>query len=223
MKKIFCLTLLVFTLLSSKVVLAAGPLLKFSPSTGNYTKGSTFTVTIGVDSGTEKSQAVDAWVTFDSSKLEVESIDTASNPAFSFTLGKNIYNSSGKFDISLASTDMSTYNATVISGDLVTVTFKALSTGTVNVNFSCTSGLTTDSNIFNSASSDVIVCGSNVNGTYTITDSSSSSSSSSSTATSTPTPTTTSTLPSTGSVGTTIGLMVFAVVGVLSSLALRFL
>lgn len=222
MKKIFCLILTLCSLILVKPVMASGPYLKFSPSTGTYTNGSTFTVTIGVDSGSEKSQAVDAWVTFDSSKLEVESIDTASSPAFSFSLGKNIYNSSGKFDISLASTDMSTYNATVISGDLVTVTFKALSTGTVNVNFSCTSGSTTDSNIFNVSSSDVINCASNINGTYTITDSSSSSSSSSS-STSTPTPTTASTLPKTGNIGTTVGLMVFAVVGVLSSLALRFL
>ena len=221
MKKIFCLILVIVGLGVVRPVMASGPLLRFSPSTGSYTNGSTFTVTIGVDSGSEKSQAVDAWVTFDSSKLEVESIDTASSPAFSFSLGKNIYNSSGKFDITMASTDTSTYSAAVLSGDLVTVTFKALSTGTVNVNFSCTSGSTTDSNIFNMSSNDVIDCGSNVNGTYTITDSSSSSSSSS--ATSTPTPTTTSTLPSTGSVGTTIGLMVFAIVGVLSSLALRFL
>lgn len=220
MKKIFCLILVICSLFLVKPVMAAGPLLKFSPSTGNYTNGSTFPVIIAVDSGSEKSQAVDAWVTFDSSKLEVESIETAPNPAFIFSLGKNIYNSSGKFDISLASTDMSTYNATVISGNLVTVTFKALSTGTANVNFVCASGSTTDSNIFNTSSNDVINCASNISGSYTITDGTSSSSS---TTTSTPTPTTASTLPKTGNIGTTIGLIVFAVVGVLSSLALRFL
>lgn len=223
MKKIFCLILIVCVLFLAQPVVAAGPNLYFTPSTESHTNGSTFSVIIGVNSGTEKSQAVDAWVTFDSSKLEVQSIETASNPAFVFSLGKNIYNSSGKFDITLASTDMSTYNAAVISGNLVTVTFKALSTGTANVNFTCASGSTTDSNIFNTSSSDVIDCASNVNGVYTITDSSSSSSSSSSTTTSTPTPTSTSTLPKTGDVGTTVGLMVFAVVGILSSLALRFL
>lgn len=222
MKKISCLILIVCALFLAQPVMAAGPNLYFTPSTESHTNGSTFSVIIGVNSGTEKSQAVDAWVTFDSSKLEVESIETASSPAFVFSLGKNIYNSSGKFDITLASTDMSTYNATVISGDLVKVTFKALSTGTAGVNFVCTSGSTTDSNIFNTSSSDVINCASNISGSYTITDSSSSSSSSSST-TSTPTPTSSSTLPKTGSVGTTVGLMFFAVVGVLSSLALRFL
>jgi hypothetical protein len=223
MKKIFCLILVIVGLMMVRPVMATGPLLKFSPSTGSYANGSTFVVTVGVDSGTEKSQAVDAWVTFDASKLEVESIDTVSNPPFVFTLGKNIYNSSGKFDISLASTDMSTYNATTISGDLVNITFKALATGTANVNFTCTAGSTTDSNIFNTSSNDVIDCPSNINATYTITDSGSSSDSSSTAPTSTPVPTSTSTLPSTGNVGMTIGLMVFAAVGVLSSLALRFL
>lgn len=225
MKKIFALTLVVLSLLSIKPVVAAGPLLKLTPSTGTYTNGSTFTVTMGVDSGTEKSQGVDAWMTFNSGLLEVQSIETASSPAFSFALGKNIYNDTGKFDISCSSTDMSTYGATVLNGDLVVITFKAKSTGTANVNFSCTAGSTTDSNIFNMTAADVINCASNVNGTYTINAGSSTDPTATPTTSGSSTTTTSGDeeLPQTGGIGTTLGLLIFGMVGVLSSLALRFL
>lgn len=223
MKKILGFILVVLSLMSVKPVLAAGPMLKFSPSTGTYTNGNTFSVTMGVDSGTEKSQGVDAWVTFDANKLEVVSIEKASSPAFAFALGKNIYNDTGKFDISCTSTDMGTYEATVLSGNLVTVTFRAKNTGTAYVNFTCSSGSTIDSNIFNMAASDVINCASNVNGVYTI-NAGDGGGGTTTNPTATPTTTTTSTeLPQTGGVGTTVGLLIFGMVGILSSLALRFL
>jgi len=225
MKKIFSLMLVLLSVLSVGPVMAAGPMLKFSPSTGSYTNGDTFKITIMVDSGSEKSQGVDAWVTFDSDKLEVVSIEKAATPAFAFTLGKNIYNDTGKFDISCASTDMSAFEATTLLGNLVDITFKAKATGTANVNFTCNTGSTIDSNIFNTAASDVIDCASNVNGVYTIT----AGGGSTTDPTATPVPATTVTdtsndeLPQTGSVGTTIGLLIFGMVGILSSLVLRFL
>lgn len=221
--------LVMFSLFAVKPTYAAGPLLKFSPATGTYTNGDTFKVTIGVDSGTEKSQGVDAWATFDAAKLEVVSIEKASNPpaSFNFSLGKNIYNDTGKFDISCASTDMGSYEATPIVGDLAVVTFRAKAVGTANVNFSCTAGSTIDSNIFNMAASDVINCALNQNGVYTI------NAGGGGTADPTAAPTspsseggetdTTEELPQTGSVGITFGLLIFGIVGVLSSLALRFL
>ena len=223
MKKILALTLVLFGLLSASPVMAVEPMLKFVPSTGSYANGETFKVTIGVDSGTETSQGVDAWVSFDASKLEVVSIDTAPNPAFSFALGKNIYNDTGKFDISCTSTDMGTYQATVLSGDLVVVTFRAKATGTVNVNFTCAAGSTIDSNIFNMTADDVIDCASNQNGTYTITAGSDIDPEPTSVTTTTTETTETTELPQTGGVETTIGLLIFGVVGLLSSLALRFL
>lgn len=90
MKKIICLILIVVSFWSARPAMAAVPMLKFTPSSGTYTNGSTFTVTVGVDSGTEKSSAVDIWGTFDSTKLELVSIDMPTNPAYSFTLNKNI-------------------------------------------------------------------------------------------------------------------------------------
>jgi hypothetical protein len=222
MKKILAFVLVMFGLLTVRPVLAAGPMLKLSPSSGTYTNGSTFTVTMGVDSGTEKSQGVDAWVTFDASKLEVVSIEKAANPAFAFALGKNIYNDTGKFDVSCTSTDTGTYEATVLSGDLVVITFKAKATGTANVNFTCSAGSTIDSNIFNMSANDVINCASNVGGVYTINDGGSGSTDPTAAPTTAAT-TTSEELPQTGGVGTTIGLLIFGIVGVLSSLALRFL
>lgn len=223
MKKILCLIIFVLSLVMVRPAFAAGPMLKFSPSSGTYTNGETFKITIGVDSGTEKSQGVDAWATFDPAKLEVVSIENAATPAFAFALGKNIYNDTGKFDISCSSTDMGTYEAKALLGDLVVVTFRAKGTGTANVNFVCTAGSTIDSNIFNMTASDVINCALNQNGVYTI-----NASSSTADPTATPVPATTTSdtdeeLPQTGSVETTIGLLVFGLVGVLASMALRFL
>lgn len=224
MKKTICLILVVFALWSVKPALAAGPMLKFSPSSGTYTKGSTFTVMVGVDSGTEKSQNVDVFATFDASKLRVISIDPVASPAFPMALGKTI--SEGGFDLSCYSPDTSTFNTTVINGDLVAVTFEAKATGTVNVNFTCQQGSQTDSNIFNTAYTDVISCSLNQNAVYTIAEGGGAPDPTSvpdSNPTAQPTSQPTNTLPQTGSMATTMGLLVFGLVGILSSWALRFL
>lgn len=225
MKKIFCPILIAFLLLGVNPAFAAGPMLKFTPSSGTYTNGSTFTVKVGIDSGTEKTQAVDIWATFDSSKLEVVSIEQATN-TFNFLFGgKNIYNDTGKFDISTFSSDQGTYEGTVLVGDLAVVTFKAKALGTAHVDFVCQSGSNIDSNIINMSGVDVINCASNINGIYTITDGGTSDPDPTAVPTNVPSSgdETDAELPKTGSVGTTIGLMIFGIVGVLSSLALRFL
>jgi len=223
MKKILGL-LIVFTLLTVKPVLAAGPMLKFVPSTGTYTNGDTFKVNIGVDSGTEKVQGVDVVATYDPTKVEVVSIEALTNDTFQFFMEKSIYSDTGKFTATFYATGAEgTYDAKVITGDLATVTFRPKATGTINVNFTCTTGSTIDSNLNNISGVDVINCPSNINGVYTITAGSN---------TTTPDPTATpvpaddggdTTLPQTGGVGTTIGLLVFGIVGILSSLALRWL
>lgn len=203
----------------------AAPRLTLTPVNGSFTNGSTFTVSIGVNSETSKSSAVDVWGTFDASKLKIISIVKSANPPFPFDMTPAIDNTSGKFDFSCASTNMSSFDNTVINGELAVVTFQALNTGTANLNFVCTSGLTNDSNIFE-GSNDVISCSANSSGSYTI----NSSDSSSTTATSTPTPTTSSTstvtateLPKTGGVSSTIGLIVFGAISLASVLFLKFL
>lgn len=223
MKKIFCLVLAIFSLGMVGPVMAAGPMLKFVPSSGSYTNGSNFTVTIGVDSGIEKVQAVDVWATFDTAKLEVVSVIKATNPAFDFNMGAaNIDIAGGKFDVTFSSSaGAAAFEAKAVSGDLAVVTFKAKANGTANVNFTCTAGSYIDSNIFNISTNEVIDCPSNINGVYTITDGGTNNPNP--TAVPTAVPTTGTELPKTGTVETTIALMVFGFVSLLSSLALKFL
>jgi len=228
MKKI-CLAVFALFALTSVQAVEAGPMMKLTPSTGSYTNGDTFKVTVGVDSGTAKSMAVDAFVTFDSAKLEVVSIDAPTTSAFVNTMGKNIFNTEGKFDMSFnPSGDAVLSDSAVIKGDLAVVTFKAKATGTAAVNFTCAAGSTIDTNIFDTTGNDVIDCASNVNGSYTI-----AASSSGSTTTTNPTATPTTVvanvttvpgeLPRTGGMETTIGLMIFGLVGALAGVALKWL
>lgn len=210
----------------------AAPRLTLTPVSGSYTKDSTFTVAIGVNSETEKSSAVDVWATFDATKLEVVSIVKSANPPFPFEMTPTIDNVGGKFNFACASTNMSAFDDAVISGELAVVTFKAKALGTATLNFTCVAGSTTDSNIFNSDIEDVISCGANNSGSYTIT----AAASGGSTATPTPTATTTSSstttttttattteLPQTGGIASTIGLVIFGAISLVSALFLKFL
>lgn len=201
---------------------SAAPHLTFTPSTGNYNSGDNFSVTIGVDSETDGSNAVDVWASFDSTKLEVISIVKAAVPAFAFDMTPHFDNTTGKFDFSCSPSDMSNLDIKAIKGDLAVVTFRAKAGGSASVNFTCQQGVTIDSNIFNATASDVIGCSSNQSGSYTI------SGTTTTTSTNTPTPTTvraqtTSQLPETGGVGTTVGLVTFGLASVLGAFLLRFL
>ena len=229
MKKI-CLVIFVFLAVTSVGAVQAGPMLKLTSPTGSYENGTTFKVTVGVDSGTAKSIAVDAWVTFDATKLEVVSIDPASTPAFVNSMGKNIYNTEGKFDMSFnAAGDAGIAEAVAIRGDLAVVTFKAKAAGSAAVNFTCTAGSTIDTNIFDTTGNDVIDCVSNVNGSYTITASPGGATDPPTAPTAVPTTvvnnvtTVPGELPRTGGVGATLGLMIFGIVGALAGVALRWL
>ena len=122
---------------------------------------------------------------------------------------------------------MSAFDDAVINGELAVVTFKTKAVGTAALNFTCVSGSTTDSNIFNSDINDVISCDANSVGSYTITGDDSTITTPD---TSTPTPTTTlapttttATLPETGAMGATIGLLVFGAISLASALFLKIL
>jgi len=227
MKKFWLILFLVLLFeVKSAVVVMAGPMLKLSPGSGTYNNGSTFEVTIQVDSGTAKSMAVDAWLTFDANKLEVVSIENPASPAFANTMGKNIYNSDGKMDMSFnASGDSTLSESTVIKGDLAVIKFRAKNTGTAQVNFTCQSGSSIDTNIFDIQSVDVIDCASNQNGSYTITGGGSEPTSTPvlPQATVTPNDGSGAELPQTGSVGTTIGLLIFGIVGLIAGTILKWL
>lgn len=226
MKKTAWLFNLVFIwvlLMASGVKAAiAGAHLSLSPSSGNYSVNDTFTVTMNADSASEVVGGVDAVGTYDSSRLELISATKASGMVFESTDGGGSCSintaTAGKFSITCYSNDALTDKA--INGPLVTLNFKAKATGTATVGFTCTNGSTTDSNIVKTTTSgDVIVCGENVGGSYVIgegSDNTGGEEEDSST-------TTTETLPKSGSVGTTLGLVIFGAVSVLSAVFLKFL
>jgi len=207
----FVLAVMLVTVNAGAVI--AAPRLTLTPISGNYTNGSTFTVSIGVNSETEKSSAVDVWSTFDNSRIEVVSIVKSANPPFPFEMVPVYDNAAGTFKFSCVMTNTNAFSDVAINGELAVVTFRAKALGTAALNFTCASGSTVDSNIFNSDVNDVISCSDNNVGSYVIK------------AGSGPTPTTTTvtTLPQAGTVGATIGLIIFGVVGLASALFLGVL
>ena len=219
----FVLVLLLLTASSVRAVMAS-PHLSLSPSSGNYSVNDTFSVIVKVDSGSEVVGGVDAMGTYDSSRLELVSVTKASDMVFDESDGGGYCragesNSGGKFGFGCGTNDNLTDKS--VNGSLMVLNFKAKAVGTATVAFTCTAGSTTDTNIVKTSPVvDVIVCGENVGGSYIINAASSDSSSDTATATSTPT---SATLPKTGTVGVTLGLVAFGLVTVLSAVFLKFL
>lgn len=233
LKRITSTLLTLFLLVSAGSVKAyAAPNFTLTPTTGTYTNGSSFSVVLGADSGTEKVVAMDVVGTFDATRLEITSIEKASSPAFNFEYTSStaiIHNDTGKFEVTLAPTGSSVYDGVVVNGSLLVINFTTKATGTASLNLTCQSGSVVESNIINQASSDVVDCASNQSGSYAIV----AASSGEAEATSTPTPTLTSEtaantptsaeLPRTGGVESTVGLMIFGVAVAGCALFLRFL
>lgn len=220
---IFLITVLFFS--SGSKAVMAGPHLSFSPSTGAYKVGQEFDVTVKMESGGIVIPGNDGVGTYDSTRLELIKIEKSSSLVFDEegTPGSCDINDSvaGKFSFSCYSTLDSNSN----SGNVVVFSFKAKAVGTARVDFGCTSGSTTDTNIWNESVNDVIVCSENVNGSYVITaaDSTTDDSDDSDDSDDTEEETTTSELPKTGSFGATVGLILFGVVSVASAVFLKFL
>lgn len=222
--RIFVFTLALLFATANVSAVQAAPRLTLTPVTGNYSNGSTFTVSIGVNSDTEKSSAVDVWATFDATKLEVVEIKKSTNPPFAFDMTPTIDNVNGKFNFACSSTNMSSFDDAPINGELAIVTFKAKAVGTATFNFTCTAGSTMDSNIFNATVNDVISCPANSAGSYTITAGEMGAPNTTPTIVASTTATTTSaTLPQTGGIASTVGLIVFGAISLASALFLKFL
>jgi len=219
-----------FSVVSAKAVMAS-PHLIMNPASGSYSVGNNFSVIVKVDSGVEITSGVDGVGTYDSTKLELVSAVKSSPMVFDALDGGgncSVIDTAevGKFSFSCYPNN-SLENKTA-SGDLVVFTFKAKAVGTAVVGFTCASGSTVDSNIVKaSLSTDVIVCGENIGGSYIIT-AATTGDSTTTTPTPTLTPTTTTTkaateLPQTGGIGSTIGLLVFGAISLISILFLKFL
>lgn len=210
----------------SPAVALATPHLTLTPTSSSIVNGTNFEVIIGVASGTETASGVDVVGTFDASKLEIVSINKSGTVFTMDSLQSLTDNTLGKFSFSAYDTSGTTVVDETLNGNLAVVIFKTKTTGTASVNFTCQTGSTIDSNIMKSTSVDIIDCSTNQSGSYTITASATTTTTPNATTTATPTVSTSTTqaeLPKTGSVGTTVGLIVFGLVSVFSALFLKLL
>ena len=166
----------------SRTTLAVGTATySLSPSSGSYANGSSLTVTVHENSGTDAINAVEADLTYDQTKLQFVSADTSTG---AFDNGLNPTGGSGSVKFSRAK------NNTTLTGDQIvgTVTFTAIAgSGTTNISFAGTSEIIRQSDSTN------IWDGTTTGGSYTLTGASSGSSGSSGTGTTTPTSTTSTT------------------------------
>lgn len=115
-------------------VSAAGGELYLTPASGSYSSGTTVTVTIKENSGSTPVNAVQANLTYPSSQLQFQSINTSTSP-FTTTLQNS--GGSGTVQIGVGALGSS------VTGDAIIaiVTFTVIGTGTAAVQFAAGSGI----------------------------------------------------------------------------------
>lgn len=204
--------------LAKPVTAMAVPHFTLTPASGSQTVGQDFTVVMGVDSDTEKVVGIDIKGSFDSSKLEIVSIEKGIVPddgyQFSYTSGQAIiHNDTGVFEVTLTPLNQSVLVGPVAKHELLKITFKPKATGTATLNYTCLPGSVVETNIISQAGSDVVDCSANQSGSYTI--EAGTGGDNTPAATATPVPSGTSSLPQTGAVENTIILMVLGLASVI--------
>ncbi len=113
--------------------------LNFSPSTGTYSNGQSFTVTVQVDPQAKSVNAVEAKLSFDNTKLSVISVSKTGSVFSLWTTEPTFSNAAGTIDFGGGSPTPFTSRST-----LITVTLKALAEGTGNVSVASASVLAAD-------------------------------------------------------------------------------
>ena len=137
--KTFAIGVFIVALYSASALSAFAADVLVTPSTGSYSPGQTFTLTIQADPKGDPVNAVEADLTFNTSVLSVVSVSKAGSvfslwttePAFSNTAGTITFGGGSPTPFSSRST-------------LVTVTFRALTAGTGAVSFANASALAAD-------------------------------------------------------------------------------
>ena len=237
-KKILILLLAFFLGGMSSRQAMAGAHYTLTEKTGSHTIDSSFSVIIGIDSGIDKIIAGDLVMTFDSQKLQITSVEKVASPAMDFFFDSStpkINNTEGKFEMTIAPNTTTINDSKVAIGDLLRVNFKANALGEASLNFTCQAQVYTDTNIVDGSSVDIVDCVANDSGVYSIT------AADGSIPTSTPTPIsdpenpeptlvvlvnsggTPTQLPQTGMIDSTIGLVIFGLVGIGFGVVLKFL
>lgn len=212
--------------IAKPAVALASPHFTLSPTSGSQTVGQNFTVVMGVDSDTEKVVGIDIKASFDSSKLEVVSIEKGVIPddgyQFSYTSGQAIiHNDTGVFEVTLTPINQSVLTGPVAKHELLKITFRPKATGTATLNYTCLSGSVVETNIISSSGSDVVDCSANQSGSYTIASGTGGDSGTTTTTTAAATATpvvSSSSLPKTGVIENTLILVGLGIVSMVSAI-----
>ncbi len=167
MKKIFTFSIvLFFFLILPKKAEAAFVYLE--PSSGNYNVGDTFDVAVWVDPEGKDVQTMDLIMTYDKTKLETSQAAIEDEGYFGNYTDYvfNVDQTEGSMKNFIFATNSAITNDQ--KAKVITITFTAKATGTATVNFLCGNDFQTQ---VRNIDADLIVCGSNGSGSYTITSS----------------------------------------------------
>ena len=130
---------------------AAGANLSVSPSTGSFSAGATITADVMLDSGGGVGvNAADGNITFDPTLLSVQSVSKGDSVFNLWVADPTFSNTDGSINFSGGSNNAYTGN----SGNIITITFKALKAGSASLQFASATALAADgqgTNILNSA------------------------------------------------------------------------
>jgi hypothetical protein len=159
--------------------------LKFDKTTATVDVNSTLTINVTVDPGSDSINSTDAYVTYDATVLEAQSV---ANGTYFPTVTNNI--TSGKVYVAGMVDDPA--SSKTGTGTVAIITFKGLKAGSATLAYDCTNSKIVKNDI---NATNILTCSENGTTTVTVGSGSSSSSSSSSSSDTTPTP---SVLPQTG-------------------------
>jgi len=221
-KKIMGIAALAGAMVLAKPVAAlAVPHFTLSPASESQTVGQNFSVVMGVDSDTEKVVGIDIKASFDSSKLEVVSIEKGVVPddgyQFSYTSGQAIiHNDTGVFEVTLTPLNQSVLTGPIAKHELLKITFRPKASGTATLGYTCLPGSVVETNIISQTGTDVIDCNANQSGSYTI-GSGTGGDSNPPAATATPVPSGSTSLPQTGAIENTLILIGLGLASVISA------
>lgn len=112
---------------------------QMSPSTGSYSSGQSFTVTVQVNPQGQSVNAVEASITFDNTKLSVVNVAKTGSVFSLWTTEPTFSNTAGTIEFGGGSPTPFSSQST-----LLTVTFRAVAEGDANVNITSASALAAD-------------------------------------------------------------------------------
>ena len=136
--------------------------LNFGSATASVAVGSTITLDVKVDAGSDQITSTDMWVLYDPTLLEADSVASGT---FFPAVTNNI--TAGKVYIAGLITDVGSYKTG--AGTVATITFKGLKNGVASVTYDCRTDVSNSSKVIKNAvdPTNLIVC--SQNGTSTIT------------------------------------------------------